>query len=275
MNKMIIVFLLALHLFLPDLLYADQLRIAFMQGNAGEAERCVPVVNYFKKNGLQSSLVSAKNYIHAAKLFESGQADAMFSSSGIAGIMIIKDLAYPLVRPLSDGGWSTEWAVIVAPKGSPQFTKEAGYFKDKRVVYNRLAAAGEFFFRSLPGSGDVGATIVNASSPEAAIDILSRGLADVAIVKNRAWDLVKDKYPGLDLVGEATGENPDGTLIVSSSTEISLVSRVRTILKGLEGDKSPEAEAVKKELNVKSFIDTTLDDFKHTLPMLEQAGVKK
>ena len=52
----------------------------------------------------------------------------MFSGSGIAGCMIIKDLAYPVVRPVSNGGWSTYWAVVLAPKGSPRFTQDAAYF---------------------------------------------------------------------------------------------------------------------------------------------------
>ena len=275
MNKTIVLFFVAVLFLSPGLLYADQFRIAIMQDKKGGAERFVPLVKYFQKNGVEAAFVPTRNYIHTAKMFESGQADAMFSGSSVAGIMIIKEVAHPLVRPLSEEGWSTYWAVLIAPKGSPRFTKTAEYFKDKRVVYTRMASSGEFFFRALPGSGDVGATITNASSPGAAIDALSRGVADVAIVNNRVWDLLKDKYLGLELVGEASGENPNGTLIVSNNTEISVVSKVRSILLGLEGDKSSEAEAVKKGLKVKSYIETTLDDFKYTLPMLEQAGVRK
>ena len=275
MNNTIIVFLLTVLFLSPSLLYADQFRIAIMQDKKGEAGRFVPLVTYFQKNGVNAGLVPARNYIHAARMFESGQAEAMFSGSGVAGIMIIKEVAHPLMRPVSEDGWSTYWAILVAPKGSPRFTKTAEYFKDKRVVYRRMDSSGEFFFRSLPGSGDVGATITNASSDAAAIDALSRGVADVAIVNNRVWDSLKEKYLGLELVGEASGENPNSTLIVSNKTEISLVSKVRSILLGLAGDKSPEANAVKKTLKVKSYIDTTLDDFKYTLPMLGKAGVKK
>jgi ABC-type phosphate/phosphonate transport system substrate-binding protein len=275
MNKTMVVFLVVVLFSLPGLLYADQFRIAIMQNKKGEAGKVDPLLKYFQKNGVEASLVTTKNYIHAAKMFESGQADAMFSGSGVAGIMIIKEVAHPMVRPLSEDGWSTYRAVLIALKGSPRFTKTVDYFKDKRVVYNRLASSGEFFFRSMPGSGDVGAITTSVSSDEAAIDALSRGIADVAIVKNRVWDSLMDKYPGLEQVGEASGENPNDTLIVSNNTEISLVSRVRSILLGLEGDESPEAKAVKKELKVKSYIETTLADFKYTLPMLEQAGVKK
>jgi ABC-type phosphate/phosphonate transport system substrate-binding protein len=275
MNKTIVVFLVAVLFSSPALLFADQFRIAIMQNKKGDVEGLAPLVAYFQKNGVDAGLVPIRNYIHAAKLFESGQAEAMFSGSGVAGIMIIKEVAHPLVRPVREDGWSTYWAALIATKGSPRFTKTAEYFKDKKVIYTRMASSGEFFFRALPGSGDVGATITNASSPGAAIDALSRGVADVAIVNNRVWDLLKDKYLGLELVGEASGENPDGTLIVSNKTGISLVSKVRSILLGLEGDKSPEAKAVKKGLKVKIYIETTLDDFEYTLPMLKQAGVRK
>src|SRR3990172_308636 len=80
---------------------AAEFKIAIMQDDKGAAEAFQPLIVYMKKKGVDIALVGTPNYPAAAKMFAAGQADAMFSGSGIAGTLIIKDLATPLVRPLS------------------------------------------------------------------------------------------------------------------------------------------------------------------------------
>ena len=158
---------------------------------------------------MKASFVAAKTYPQAAKMFEKGKVDGMFSGSGIAGCMIIKGLAYPVVRPISMAGWSTYWAVVLAPTGSARFTQNAEYFNNKRVIFCGLASSGEFFYRAIKGDKEINAKTLKASSHGAAIDALDRGVADIAIVKNRVWDSVKGKYDGIARVGEDPGENPN------------------------------------------------------------------
>jgi ABC-type phosphate/phosphonate transport system substrate-binding protein len=254
---------------------AEEFKIAIMQDKAGAAKKFKALLDYLSEKGIDTQFVAAKDYPAAAKMFANKDVDAMFSGSGIAGTMIIKELAYPVVRPLSKDDWSTYWAVVIAPKGSPEFAGAADYFKDKKVIFSSLASSGEFFFRSVSGSTDVGATMLKAASHGAAIDALSRGSADVAIVKNRVWDKEKSKYDGLEKVGADKGENPNGTLIASNTADSNIINKISDILLGIKADASEKAAAVKESLKIQGYIKTTKDDFNHTIPLLEKAGVTK
>jgi ABC-type phosphate/phosphonate transport system substrate-binding protein len=252
---------------------AAELKIAIMQAQAGEARTFQPLLDYFAKKGISTSFVTAQDYPAAADMFAKGAVDAMFSGSGIAGTMIIKGLASPLVRPVSTAGISTYSAVVIAPKGSPKFTGNASYFNGKKVIFSSLASAGEFYFHSVGSSKP--AQILKAASHGAAIDALSRGQADVAIVKNHVWNKEKDNYRMLEQVGGDTGENPDNTLIVWKKLDAGTAKKVADILLGVKDDTASEAMAVKHALKITSFIPTTDKDFTHTLELLKSAGVTK
>lgn len=258
---------------LPSTISHAGFKICLMQEQKGAAARFRPLLNYLIKKGLKASFVAAKTYPQAAKMFAKGKVDGMFSGSGIAGCMIIKGLAYPVVRPVNSGGWSTYWAVVLAPNGSDRFAQNADYFRNKKVIFCGLASSGEFFFRAIKGDKKIEVKTLNAASHGAAIDALDRGAADVAIVKNRVWDSVKEKYKGIDRVGEDPGENPNMVLIVSKKADPAVVKQIRNILLGLKDDHSPEAEAVKEKMEITGFLKTTEQDFRFTLPLLKRAGV--
>jgi len=258
---------------LPSTISYAGFKICLMQEQKGAAAKFRPLLNYLIKKGVKASFVAAKTYPQAANMFAKGKVDGMFSGSGIAGCMIIKGLAYPVVRPVSNGGWSTYWAVALAPKGSDRFTQNADYFHNKRVIFCGLASSGEFFYRAVKGDNNIEVKTLNAASHGAAIDALDRGAADVAIVKNRVWDSVKGKYKGIARVGEDPGENPNMALIVSKKADPAVVKRISNILLGLKDDHSPEAEAVKEKMGITGFIKTTEEDFRFTLPLLKRAGV--
>ena len=265
-----------LGLLLPGIANAEMFRIAIMQDQGGIAQKYKPLMDYLAAKGIEANLISAKDYKSAAEMFSHGAVDAMFSGSGVAGAMIIKELATPLVRPVSKDGYSTYWAVVIAPKGSPKFSGSIDYFNGKKVLLTALASSGEFYFRSLAGSAQSNATLLKAASHGAAIDALNhKGQADFAIVKNRVWDKVKDKYPDLMLVGEDKGENPDNTLILSKKVSAAISGQVSAALLGLKDDVSPQAQAVKTSMDIQGFQKTTLKDFEHTLSLLKKAGVTK
>lgn len=252
---------------------AADLKIALMQAQAGDARKFQPLLDYLSKKGVAASFITAQDYPAAADMFAKGAVDAMFSGSGIAGSMIIKGLASPLVRPVGMDGVSTYSADVIAPKGSPKFAGTAAYFNGKRVIYTPLASAGEFYFQSLGASNP--AERMKAASHGAAIDALSRGQADIAIVKNRVWSKEQGKYAMLERVGGDNGENPDNTLIISKKLGEATAQKISDILLGLKGDSSAEAAAVKESLKIGGFVKTTDADFKHTLALLKKAGVTK
>lgn len=254
---------------------AEQLRVVTTQDKTGEAKKYRELIDYMSRKGVQMQFEAARNYVSAAEMFSKGGVDAMFSGSGIAGIMIIKGLADPLVRPVSNEGTSTYWAVVIAKKGSPKFTGSGQYFKGKKVILTSLASSGEIYLHSLPGAAKAAAEIMKASSHAAALDALNTGVADVAIIKNRIWDAEKGKYPGLELVGQDKEENPDGTLIVSKKVKRETRDKIASVLIGLKNDQSAEAAAVRKALGIREYIPTDKGDFKHTLELLQRAGVTK
>lgn len=250
---------------------AESFRVGIMQDHRGAAASYASLLTFLESKGIGITLVGYGNYGNAAQKFASGEVDAMFAGSGVAGTMIIKRLAYPLVRPVAaDGGWSTYWAVVLAPKGSPAFTGEAAYFGSKRIICCSLASSGEFFARSLLGPR---AELLTAASHGAAITALSRGAADIAIVKNRVWDQVRAEYPGLEKAGEDNGENPDNALMVSAKADKAVVDRIGALLLGLETDASESAMTLKRDMKISGFIPTTEQDFTHTLSLLKKAGV--
>lgn len=258
---------------LSVLAQADQFKLAIMQDEKGAAQKYAPLADYLKTKGVEVTLVGTPDYVKAAQMFAAGEVDGMFSGSGVAGTMLIKDLAIPVVRPVSKEGTSTYWAVVIAPTGAAKFTGSADYFAGKKVMFTSLASSGEMYFHSLPGANAVKATIMKAASHGAAIDALSKGVADVAIVKNRVWDKEKSKYSNLTMAGEDNGENPDNTLIVSKKANAETVKKVSSTLLGLKSDSSAGANAVRDSLNIKEYITTTNADFKHNLEMLKKAGV--
>jgi ABC-type phosphate/phosphonate transport system substrate-binding protein len=257
----------------PGTSHAERLTFAVMQDQAGSAEKYEPMVQYFAKKGINVTLVPAQDYPSAAGMFAVGSVDAMFSGSGVAGFMMMKCHSVPVVRPVDENGHSTYWAVVIAKKGAPKYTGSAAYFSGKRVMFASLASSGDFYFHSMPGVKDAGATELNVGSHGAAIVGLDRGIADVAIVKNRVWDALKKNYPELTKVGEEKGENPDSTLIVSKNVPPALVAKIADILLGLQGDSSKEAAAVRNSLAIRGYIRTTEKDFEHTISLLKKANV--
>ncbi len=275
MRKAVVLVIAGLLLFVAGYAHASQFRIAIMQDEVGAGKKYRPLETYLKGKGIEFSFVAAPNYPEAAKMFAGGKVDAMFSGSGVAGTFIIKDLASPLVRPVSKEGYSTYHAVVLAKKGSPKFTGNAAYFKGKKVVFTALASSGEIFFHSIPQINTAGATVLKAASHGSAIEALSNGGAEVAIVKNHVWEKVKHKYPHLVMVGQDDEENPDGTLIISRKADPEVVSKVSAALLSVKDDKSAQAQAALSELDATEFIKTTPADFKHTLQLLKAAGVDK
>lgn len=244
-----------------------------IQATAGDAQKYQALQTYLAKKGVPVVFRAAPDYKSAADMFSSGAVDAMFSGSGVSGVMIIKGLGTPAVRPVNQEGFSTYAAAIVAPKGGARFTGSPDYFNGKRVIFSALASAGEVYFRSLGKSSPK--EIMKAANHAAALDALGRGAADVAVVKNHVWNKEQGKYPQLELVYEDRGQNPDGTLMISKKMDAEAFRKLSAALLGIKDDPSQEAAAAKQSLKIREYIKTTDVDFKYTVGMLQKAGVTK
>ncbi|PLX93180.1 MAG: hypothetical protein C0621_08245 [Desulfuromonas sp.] len=251
----------------------DIFKIGIMQAQKGAAAKLRPLETYLNTHGVQVRFIPTASYTEAAEKFAAGEMDGMFSGSGVAGTMIIKKVAYPVLRPVDKAGISTYWAVVIAPKGAPPFDGTADYFKGKKVAFCALASSGEFFFRQVPGASKAAAETLIASSHQAAIDMVRDGKADVAIVKNRVWDGLTGKYPSLTQVGSDSGQNPNNALIISKKTDPEFVKSLVRILLPLEKDTRAGGMALKNEMGLSGYAITSVADFNHTLKLLGRAGV--
>lgn len=254
-----------------DAAFAGVFKIGIMQAQTGAAKKYESLENYLLKENVHVKFVTFNNYQEAAQLFEKGAVDGMFSGSGVAGALILKGLVKPLVRPVDKQGRSTYWAVVIGNKGNAPFSGDATYFKGKRVSYSAMASSGEFFYRAIQGIDKVGAQGLVAGNHQAAIDMVNKGEADFAIVKNMVWDSLKTKYPNLEQTGQDGGQNPNETLIVSNKTSPETIKDVLKALLAVE--KSPQAATVRDNMSIKGFLLTTTNDFSHTLLLLKQAGI--
>lgn len=252
---------------------AKELRFAIQVAQAGDARKYQGLLDYLGKRGVPARFVTAPDFRAAAKLFGSGDVDVMFGGSGVSGAMIIKEVAEPFVWSLPESGPRTYGAVILAPVGSPKFDGTVRYFEGKKVIFAALASAGEFYFHSLGPSK--AASQLHAASHQAAIDALSRGKAEVAVVKDVIWEKEKARFPGIAKVGADDGVNPDGMLMISRKVGPEDRKQLASILLALEADGSPEAMAAKGALKIRGFGVATLADFAHTLVLLKRAGVTK
>lgn len=272
-NVLAILLLMAITVgFNSGIAQAELLKICVTMDQQGMEGQYSPLVTYLATKGIDVKFIPARNYQKAALMFAEAKVDGIFSGSGIAGIMIMKKIATPVLRPLAADGTSTYWAFILGPKGSKKFSGEANYFSGKKVSLCALASAGEIYFHAI-GGDKVGATVVQTPSHGTAIYALANGRVDFAIVKNRVWNELQSKYPDLEVVGVDTGENPNETFLISKIAKPAFAKKVTTALLGLLEDSSAEARNVKSKMGILGYIKTTEDDFAHTLSLLEKSGV--
>jgi ABC-type phosphate/phosphonate transport system substrate-binding protein len=250
--------------------------IGVMQAQKGDAQKYGALMEYLKAKGIQAQIIGLPGYAEARKSFLAGDLDAMFAGSGVAGEMLLKGEAAPLVRGQTKDKISTYWAVIVARKGTPAYTGDPSIFEGKKVICTAVASSGEYFYKAIiAGAGKtINAKLLIAPSHNAAIEAVANDAADYAIVKNRVWDKLKGKYDQLEQVGSDKGENPDGTLMVSVKADQQIAGQIASAMLAVGEDTSESAVAVKSKLGIECFIKTDRTDFSHTLQLLQQAGVQ-
>jgi len=251
----------------------DLFRLALMQSQRHAAARFGPLQEYLRRNGIEVEIVLTEDYPAAARLFAAGGVDGMFSGSAVAGSMILKGIAYPLLRPLSRSGVSHYWALVLARRGASPYVPSADYFRRKRVSCCALASAGEIYLRSIPGAAESARSLILTESHEAALVVLERGEADLAIVKNLVWENLQAQYPAIEVVGRDAGRNPNNTLIISRRADPEVAKRLARLLLNIGGDPGREAGRVRTALNIQGFIPTSVADFDHTLKLLAAAGI--
>jgi ABC-type phosphate/phosphonate transport system substrate-binding protein len=193
--------------------------------------------------------------------------------SFVAAVFVGKGVARPVARPLRAGGGSTYSTLVVARAGTRPFAGIAD-LAGKRVAYCRLASAGEIYLRSLVGPGarlEGACTPVPCDTHQAALEAITGGTADYAIVKNTAFS--SSQYPGLAVVGADGRQHPDNTFIMPKDAYEKVGALISRVLLGLADDTGEKAAAVKQAFGCTGFIATAGADFAPTFSLLKPAGV--
>ncbi|MHB8909968.1 MAG: hypothetical protein ACYDAA_13940 [Syntrophales bacterium] len=76
---------------MPGIVKAEEFRIAIVQDSISSVQAYKPLVAHLAKIGIAVTLVEAPTYQAVAKMFSSGEVDAIFNGPGIPGSMIIID----------------------------------------------------------------------------------------------------------------------------------------------------------------------------------------
>jgi ABC-type phosphate/phosphonate transport system substrate-binding protein len=278
MRKALALALTALLAVAPAASAADALNFVIMSSEDPKKEgpKYAALAEYLKTAVPQMGEIQlrvAKDYPEAAKLFQGGEVEGMFSGSFVAGIFIKKEVAKPIARPVLNNGATTYKAYVIAKEGTKPFAG-IGDFRGKKVAYTLLASSGEAFVRSLLPAGEKPESVytpVPAATHLVAINAVQSGAADFAVVKNMVWDPAK--FPGLALVGEDKGENPNNTLIMSNAAAARYGDDIRRALLKLDGDAGAKAAEVKKLFGIKGFVATAEADFAHTFSIFDKAGI--
>lgn len=278
MKKVLSLFVLAVMLaFAAAASAADTLNFVIMSADDPKKEgpKYTALAEYLKTAIPQLGEIQlrvAKDYPEAAKLFQGGEVDGMFSGSFVAANFIRREVAKPVARPVLVSGATTYKAYVIARQGTKPFAGIAD-FRGKKVAYTLIASSGEAFVRSLLAAGERPESVytpVPAASHLLAINAVQGGAADYAVVKNMSWDPAK--FPELALVGEDKGENPNNTLIMSNATFAKYGEQVKAALLKLESDTKAQAAEVKRLFGIKGFVATGTADFAHTFSIIEKSG---
>lgn len=265
-----------------------------IRARPGEAEKFAPLAEYLKSHGLTVEFFGMPNDAASVHKIQSGEVDVMFAGSTLSTIMIMKDIAYPVARPLNKKGENGYHAIIVTmDPDMPEYDGTAGYFAGKRVVAAKNRTAGELYlvalvnadpsvkikdrpskFEKNPDAKEI--ELVNAKDHGSALSALKSDAADVAILNNQEFSLLASKYPGCRVVGEDSANNyPSDTVMASKKADPKLIERLKKALLALRDDNSPQAKILKDSKNVDQYAEATGDNFKSTMNLLDKLEIGK
>ena len=215
----------------------------------------------------------AQSFPEAARLFEQGDIEGMFSASFVAAVFIARGVARPVARPLRADGGSTYSTLVVAKRGAAPYRSLAD-LAGKRVAYCRLASAGEVYLRSLLGPGgklESACLPVPVDTHQAALEAVQAGAADYAVVKNTVF--APARYPGLAVAGADDAQHPDNTFVMPREAFDKVGALISRALLGLGEDPGEKAEAARQAFGCTGFVPTVGTDFGRTFVLLRRAGV--
>jgi ABC-type phosphate/phosphonate transport system substrate-binding protein len=75
----------------PGILKAEEFRIAIVQDGNGSVQAYEPLVAHLAKMGIAVTLVKAPTHQAVARMFSSGEVDAILNGPGIPGSMMVID----------------------------------------------------------------------------------------------------------------------------------------------------------------------------------------
>lgn len=232
-----------------------------------------------KKTGIPVEFTILTRYGNIVDNFTSEKLDGAFFGSFTGALAIRKLGVVPLARPVNLDGSSTYHGLLLVRKDSG--ISSVAEMRGKRMAYvDRATTAGYIFplayLREHGVTGDAGffrETFFTGSHDAAIIAVLD-GKADVTAAKHSVYDRVAKENPRvakeLTIIAKSASV-PSNGLCVRSDLPDDLQKKLKKALLDLETD--PAGQAVLAELGVRSFIETTKEDYRPLFAMAIQAGI--
>lgn len=220
------------------------------------------------------------DYEEVMGVLEEGGADAGVLGSFLMAHGLISHNFLPLVRPIWDSGESTYQSVIFTRADSP-VTKDVKTWENRSFAFaNRHTSAGFFYPIYLLRSRGIKedpwsffSEMKRTGSHDAALWMVSNGLADIGAAKDTVFRETIRKNPGLNDIVRVLyvgGKFPDATFTVTSRMDPALRESLKQTL--LEMHNSPEGRRVLKRFGARKFIASPAGDYDTVVEVVKKAG---
>ncbi len=221
-----------------------------------------------------------KNYGEVMYALESGEAEIGVLGSFLMLHGIANHDFVPIARPVWNSGESTYSSVVFSKVGSG-VTKDVRTWMGKSFVYaNRHTSAGYYYPLYLLKMNGVGtkpekffSAMNEAGSHDAALWMVSNGLADVGAAKNTVFFETMNKNPELKDMIEILyegGKFPDATFAVTSKVGSLVRNSLQQAL--LDMNTHPEGRKALDKFGAKKFIRSDIADYENVKIVVDGAG---
>jgi len=221
-----------------------------------------------------------KNYGEVMSALEGGEAEIGVLGSFLMLHGITNHDFVPIARPVWNSGESTYSSVIFSRVGSG-VTKDVRTWRGKSLVYaNRHTSAGYYYplyvlkIKGVKTKPEKYFSVMNESgSHDAALWMVSNGLADVGAAKNTVFFETMEKNPELEDMIEILyvgGKFPDATFAVTSKVGSFVRNSLQRAL--LDMHNHPEGRRALDKFGAKKFIPSDIKDYDTVMVVVDGAG---
>ena len=247
-----------------------------------QKKKYLPLQEYLsEKLGMRVYFKLLDNYeLIFSELIEE-KVDGGFWGSMNGAIAQVRGGVVMLARPVWEDGASTYWGYVYS-RADSGISADPRSWKGRSIAFvNKATTAGFLFPLSLmreagisEDPADFFGKAIFSGSHDASILAVYQGEVDLGASKNTIFEEYMRLHPEVReslVIHARSAEVPSNGLGVRPTLSRELQARLRDTL--LAMDKDPRGKEVLAQLKARSFIETSLDDYRPVFDMAEKAGI--